>query len=229
VFQYLGFETVEKHIVVDEFPYTLDVVLHEKPNTLDEVVLNAGENPANAIIRKAIAHRKENKAKIKAYTADFYSRGTWTIEDAPEKILGQKVDYNQGNLALDSTRSGIIYLSETRSEIKYKAPDDFHEHVIASKVSGNDNGFSWNSAEEANFSFYENTVPLNKNMISPIADYAFNYYTYELASAFYDKHGRLINKIKVIPKRPANPVFSGYIYIAEESWEIYGIELTTTG
>ena len=33
----------------------------------------------------------------------------------------------------------------------------------------------------------------------------------------------------MIPKRPKDRVFSGIIYILEDSWEIYGIELTTTG
>src|SRR5690606_42107523 len=56
---------------------------------------------------------------------------------------------------LDSTRTGIIYLSETISEIAYQKPDKFTEKIIASKVSGNDNGFSFNSAQSANISFYE--------------------------------------------------------------------------
>src|SRR5699024_1326365 len=58
---------------------------------------------------------------------------------------------------------------------------------------------------------------------------AFNYYKYKLISVNYDEYGHLINKIEVIPKRPADRVFSGIIYIVEDSWEIYGINLKTTG
>lgn len=145
----------------------------------------------------------------------------------PEKILGQEIGDLGGGL--DSTRSGIIYLSETISEISYRAPDDFKEKIVASKVSGNDNGFSLNSAQESDFSFYRNTVDINAKIVSPLADYAFNYYNYRLEGVFYSDNGELINKIEVQPKRPKDRVFSGFIYIVEDSWQIYGVELRTTG
>ncbi|MFC0579682.1 DUF5686 and carboxypeptidase regulatory-like domain-containing protein [Mesonia mobilis] len=227
VYQFLGYKTQKKQANIQSFPYTINVSLAEESTSLEEVVINSDENPADRVIRKAIANRKKNLAKVEAYTADFYSRGIWKIENAPEKILGQEVGDLGGGL--DSTRSGIVYLSETKSKIKFKAPDDFHEKIIASKVSGDDNGFSLNSAQDADFTFYNNTIELNAELVSPIADYAFNYYDYKLEGIFYDDLGNLVNKIKVIPKRPKDRVFSGTIYILEDSWEIYGIELTTTG
>ena len=227
VYQFLGYKTQKKQVNIQSFPYTINVSLAEESTSLEEVVINSDENPADRVIRKAIANRKKNLAKVEAYTADFYSRGIWKIENAPEKILGQEVGDLGGGL--DSTRSGIVYLSETKSKIKFKAPDDFHEKIIASKVSGDDNGFSLNSAQDADFTFYNNTIELNAELVSPIADYAFNYYDYKLEGIFYDDLGNLVNKIKVIPKRPKDRVFSGIIYILEDSWEIYGIELTTTG
>src|SRR5690606_14018202 len=35
--------------------------------------------------------------------------------------------------------------------------------------------------------------------------------------------------IKVIPKRPNDRVWQGYVYIVEDDWELYGVELSTTG
>ena len=227
IFQYLGYKTLKKDISVADFPYQLDARLSEESTTLQEVVVSAGDNPANRIMRNAIEKRDFHKSKIQAYTADFYSRGLWRIKNAPEKILGQEVGDLGGGL--DSTRSGIVYLSETISEITYKAPDDFKEKIIASKVSGNDNGFSLNSAREATISFYNNTISLNNELISPLADYAFNYYNFELEGAFYNDRGNLVNKIRVIPKRSKDRVFSGHIYITEDNWQLFGVELKTTG
>lgn len=227
VFQFLGFESVRRKVEIDQFSYNLDVELKAETTSLDEVTVIAGENPANEIMRNAIATRVENLSRLKQYTADYYSRGLWRIENVPERILGQEIGDLGGNL--DSTRSGIIYLSETISEIAYRAPNDFKERIIASKVSGNDNGFSLNSAQESNFSFYNNTIDLNAKIVSPVADYGFNYYDYKLEGAFYEESGQLINKIEVTPKRPNDRVFSGFIYIVEDSWQIYGIELETTG
>ena len=227
IFQFLGFQTFKKTVDIKKLPFRLDVQLISETTNLEEVTINSKDNPAFRIIRNAIASRKENLAKIEQYTANYYSRGLWRIKNAPEKILGQDIGDLGGGL--DSTRSGIIYLSETISEITYRAPDDFKEKIIASKVSGNDNGFSLNSAEESNFSFYNNTVNINAEIVSPIADYAFNYYDYKLEGIFYDSDGHLINKVQVIPKRPKDRVFNGFIYIVESSWQIFGTELKTTG
>lgn len=225
VFKFLGFETETKTLGANAA--YLEIQLNEKVTSLDDVLISTSEDPAYDIIQNAIAQRKENLAKIKAFKAEFYSKGIWEIKNAPEKILGQEVGDLGGGL--DSTRSGVVYLSETVSKIVFKAPNQFKENVIASKVSGDDNGFSFNSAEDFNFSVYENTLNLGNNLVSPIADFAMNYYDYELVGTFYDSDKFLVNKIKVIPKRPNDIVFSGHIYIIEDTWEVFGVELKTTG
>lgn len=227
VYQFLGFETLRKKISISSFPWRQDIKLTATTTDLEEVTINSNENPADKIIRKTIDQREENLARIKHFSADYYSRGLWRIKNAPEKILGQDIGDLGGGL--DSTRSGIVYLSETISKINFSAPNDFREEILASKVSGNDNGFSLNSARESEFSFYENTIDLNAKIVSPIADYAFNYYTYTLEGVFYDASGQMINKIRVSPKRPKDRVFYGLIYIVEGSWQIYGLSLDTTG
>lgn len=226
VFQFLGFKTLSKTVTPSQYPFIVNAQLEEESVSLDEVVLNTSEDPAYRIIRETIARRKENLDKIAEYEADFYSRGVWRVKDVPEKVLGQEVGDFEG--ALDSTRTGIVYLSETISEIAYKKPNDFKEKIIASKVSGNDNGFSFNSAREANFSFYENTVDLNAAIVSPIANDALGYYRYTLDGIFYEG-GKLINKIKVTPRRPNDRVWKGSIYIVEDDWQLYGVELSTNG
>ncbi|MBX2827616.1 MAG: DUF5686 and carboxypeptidase regulatory-like domain-containing protein [Flavobacteriaceae bacterium] len=226
VFQFLGYTTTRKEITITQFPYQLNVALPQAALSLEEVVISTNEDPAYRIIREAIKKRKENLDRISAYTAKFYSRGLWRVKDAPEKILGQ--DVGDFNGALDSTRTGIIYLSETISEISYQRPNDFRERILASKVSGNDNGFSFNSAQDANFSFYENSLSLNTAIVSPIGGNALGYYRYQLDGVFYEGN-KLINKIIVTPKRPKDRVWKGVIYIVEDDWQFYGVELTTNG
>ena len=227
IFQFLGYKTIAKEVTIESFPHILNVSMSEESVSLDEVVLsNNGEDPAYRIIRETIARRKENLAKISQFTADFYSRGLWKVQNAPLKIMGQDLGELEGTL--DSTRSGIIYLSESISEISYRKPDDFRGRIIASKVSGNDNGFSFNSAQEANFSFYENTVDLNTAIVSPIGNSALSYYKYRLDGVFYEG-AKLINKIEVTPRRPNDRVWQGFIYIVEDDWQLYGVEITTNG
>ncbi|SDS52714.1 CarboxypepD_reg-like domain-containing protein [Formosa sp. Hel1_31_208] len=227
VFQFLGYKTVKKNVDIQSFPYTLDALLTDEEISLNEVVINAEENPANIIIRKAVAKRKENQDKIKSYKSDFYSRGLIRIKDAPEKILGAEVGDLGGGL--DSSRSGVIYLSETISKLEFLRPNKLKEKILASKVSGDDNGFSFNNAIDVNFDLYNNTVEIGNQIITPIANNAFGYYKYQLEGVFYDDRAHLINKIKVTPRRPNDPVFEGYIYIVEDQWTIYAAELDLTG
>lgn len=227
VFQFLGFKTQTKTVEIKEFPHNLDITLLEENISLNEVVISSKENPANRIIRAAIAERKAQLEKINSFSADFYSKGIIRLKDVPNKFLGQEVGDLDG--VLDSTRSGILYLSETVSKLNYEKPDKLSEKIIASKVSGDSNGFSFNNASDVDFNFYNNTINLNSDIVSPIADYAFNYYTYKLEGVFYDNGGRLISKINVFPRRENDRVFSGVIYIVEDQWEIYGLELSVTG
>lgn len=227
LFQFLGFATTRKTIEVSEFPHQLDVALAEETYTLQEIVINPKDNPADRIMRSAIANKKANSEKTSRYTADFYSRGIFRIKDAPKAVLGQKLD--MFDEVLDSTRSGILYLSETVSKVVYQKPDKLKETIIASKVSGNDNGFSFNNAASANFDIYDNNVPLYINIVSPVSDEAFGYYKFRLESTFIDENERTINKIKVTPKRPNEPVMDGYIYIVDDSYAIYACDLSVTG
>ncbi|MBR9913984.1 MAG: carboxypeptidase-like regulatory domain-containing protein [Algicola sp.] len=227
VFQYLGYKTVKKEVDISSFPFTLDATLIDEEISLNEVVINSEENPANIIIRKAIAQRDINLNKIKSYAADFYSRGLIRIKDAPETFMGQDMGDLGGGL--DSTRSGVIYLSETISKLQFLRPNKLKEKIIASKVSGNDNGFSFNTAIDVEFELYDNTITLGNKIVSPIANNAFGYYRYQLEGVFYDDRGNLINKIKVTPRRENDPVFEGLIYIVEDQWTIYAAELDITG
>lgn len=227
VFQYLGYKTLKKNVTIKSFPFTLDAVLVEEDISLNEVIVNSEENPANSIIRNTINNRKKVLKKLSKYTSDFYSRGVIQIKNAPEKILGQEVGDLGGGL--DSTRSGIIYLSETISKLKYQSPKPLKEKIIASKVSGDDNGFSFNNASDVNFNFYKNTFELGTQVVSPISDMAFNYYRYKLEGVFYDDKNNLINKIKITPKRENDKAFSGYVYIVEDQWNLYAVDVNIRG
>ena len=213
VFQYLGYKTFKKIVTIEQFPFELNVSMADENFTLNEVVINKKDNPAMAIIKNAIVSRKENTDKTARFTADFYSRGMLKLKNLPKKIMGVKVDLDddiQSNL--DSTGTGTVYLSETFSKLTYQKPNDLKEIITASKVAGNDRGFSYNTARNTYYDFYDDTVKFNINLISPIANNAFSYYKYKLESSFFDANNQLINKIKIIPRRDNEPVFEGYIY-----------------
>ena len=227
LYQYIGYKTHKQVVTLNNAVQIIDVIMYDEDIQLNEVIISAKNNPATNIIKKAIASRKENSKKTAQFTADFYSRGIFRVKDLPKTIMGQKLD--MFDEIIDSTRSGILYLSETVSKITFQKPDKMKEVIVASKVSGNNNGFSFNNAAQVNFDLYENYLEFDINVVSPIADGAFSYYTYKLDGSFLDEYNQKINKIKVTPKRDNEPSMTGYIYIVDDSWAVYAADLSIKG
>lgn len=227
VYQFIGFKTYKENIKVGNEIVVKNITLEAESYAMPEVVISANaEDPAYAIIRKAQDKRKYYQQLIQNYECDAYVRGFNKMLKAPEKILGVEVGDMDG--ALDSTRQGVIYLSESVSKL-YSYKGNKKEVMYSSKISGNDQGYSFNSAKEMEFNFYDNMIDLeSKKIISPIGLGAMSYYKYKLEGAKYDDNGQLVNKIKVTPKDEYGPAFFGHIYINEDIWNINSLELGLT-
>jgi len=212
--------------------FNLDVSLAPAVFQLADVIVTAGgEDPAYEVIRNAIRKRKAHLREADEYSTDVYIKGMQKMLAAPKKFLGRNIDDLSKELGLDSNRTGILYLSESESRLSYMQPDSYHEEMISSKVSGSNRAFSFNRASEININFYENIITMgglsNRPFISPIAENALFYYDYKLIGTSME-NGELVNKIELIPKRGADPVFRGNIYIIEDSWRIHSSDLFIT-
>jgi len=226
VFKFIGFKTEIKSLDKVYPENILNVVLLKESYSLREVVVTAGEDPAYAIMRNAIAKRKFYHDQVEAYSCKAYIKGQQRLLKWPKKILGQEVLVEQ---FLD-TVTKIIYLSESVSEFSFSKPDRFREEMISSKVSGSNKAFSWNQASDMQFDFYENLIRTEvtpRGVVSPIAANAMFYYRYLLEGS-YEESGVTVHKIKVIPKRNYDPVFRGTIYIQDSAWRIHAADLYLT-
>ncbi len=225
VFKYIGYKTLVKQIVLQNGQARVDVQMLQEEYRLAEVVVSGEEDPAYAIIRKAIKKRKYHYNLVKGYECDVYLKGLQELLSAPDKIFGFTVNFDG---SLDSNNAGIVYLSESQSKFYFEKPDKVKEVMIASKVSGNSQTFSWNSASDFMVDFYKNSLDADflseRVFFSPIAENAMLFYKYQLEGVFIED-GRMINKIKVIPKRKNDPVYRGWIYIVDELWNIHSADL----
>lgn len=225
VFRYVGYKTLKKNIEVSTENILLDASLEPQQYQLSEVTIASdAEDPAYAIIRKAIKKRKQYLTEVKEYTSDVYMKGMQKVTSYPKKFLGQDIDLGP----YMDTATGIIYLSESVSRLAFRQPDKRREEMISSKVSGDSKGFSFNQASLLLFNFYENNIAFTKRgLVSPIAATAMLYYHYRLEGTFAES-GLLIHKIEVIPIRKYDPVFRGYIYIMDDTWRIHSADLMVT-
>ncbi|HTE01315.1 MAG TPA: DUF5686 and carboxypeptidase regulatory-like domain-containing protein [Mucilaginibacter sp.] len=210
----------------------VDVTLASEVYELNAVTIHAkGEDPAYAIIRKAIKKRKEHLSEVKAYTADVYIKGLQKLLAAPKKFMGADIDKLGREIGLDSNRRGIVYLSESESKVSYQYPGQLREEMISSKFSGSNRMFSFNRASDSKVNFYDNFQNWdglsNRPLMSPVGDNALFYYRYKLMGTSTE-NGVVINKIRVTPRRGHDPCFEGYIYIVDGSWHIYAVDLFIT-
>lgn len=231
LYKAIGFQQQGREIDLTE-NLTVNVQLNTAAYQLKDVIVRAGgEDPAYAIIRKAIRKRKTYLNEVDAYTCEVYLKGLQRSLGAPKKFLGQNIDNMAKQIGLDSNRKGIVYLSESESKLTVMKPDLVHEEMLSSKVSGSNRAFSFNRAGEIKVNLYENFQAYqgisNRPLISPIADNALNYYNYKWLGTT-EENGETINKIQVIPKHSFEPVFSGMIYIIDDSWRINSFDLQIT-
>lgn len=224
VFRHIGYKTEIRAINVRENELELNVKMGVEAMQLAEIQISSKDkDPAYAIIRAAQKKRKFYLNQVKKYDCDVYIKGMNYLEDVPEKILGQDIHIE----GLDENRSGIVYLSESVSKLYYKAPK-YKEVMISSKVSGDNQSFSWNSALDFALNLYENSISMGglseRDFISPIASTALFYYRYRYIGEF-EENGITVNKIQVIPRAKGAPLFKGYIYIQEDTWRIHATQL----
>ena len=229
IFKAIGFKTTERTVQVNN-NIVANQILAVESYTLNSVTIRSdAEDPAYEIIRKAIKNRKKHLNEVNSFTTEVYIKGLQKLVGAPKKFFGFDI---QKTLQLDSNRKGILYLSESQSAFSYQRPNKIKEEMVSSKVSGNNNAFSYNKASDMIINFYENLLLegsglSSRSFVSPIADNALFYYKYKLLGTT-EENGVTINKIEVTPRRKNDPAFRGMVYIADDSWRLMGTNLHLT-
>ena len=224
---YVGFEAVEKKIKIipGQDTLLLPFVLAKQVYLLNDVVVRSkGEDPAYAIIRKAIKKRPDYLNEIKKFSAEVYIKGQLVLNDYPKSIFGKSL--TPGNF--DTVKTRILFLSETVSDYYVDVPNKERIEVKSSKVSGRSNGFGLSNPQI--ISFYQNNIDLGNGLnprgfVSPIADGALGFYNYKFEGTFYE-NGIEISRIRVLPKRKYEPLFTGIINIIENDWRIHSVQLS---
>lgn len=223
VYQYVGYKAQADTVTVATEPVERNITLQPDVYSLNEVVVRASDkDPAYAIMHEAIARRSYHRHEAAAYNCRVYTKGLGRLSKVPNRVLGIKVN---------DVKPGIVYLSETVSEVTFRQPNKTHERMLSSKVSGDTKGFSFNRASRVNFNFYDNLLRIpglsERAFISPVAANAMLFYRYKLIGTS-EENGQLVNKIKVTPIRKNDPAFTGYIYILDNSYRLHSTSLKLT-
>ena len=220
IFQGLGFEKTELKVKVSDRLVNNNIVLKKQAYRIKEVrIYSGGEDPAYPIMRKAISLAPYYQRQTKQYKAEVYIKGSLLMKKIPKLLLKMmKSDDRPVEIEVGKT-----YTMESMNEIEFTAPDTYRHTVISSRSTFPESGNS-DVMAYLSYSFYE---PTQDMAISPLAPNAFSYYKFVYEGFFYEGDVA-VNKIKVIPKRPSQQTYSGYIYIVDKLWNIHSIDVTNT-
>ncbi len=220
IFQYLGFKNGMKAFTIENKVEVFDAVLEEQVFNLGEVRIGSrDEDPAYTIMRRAIAKSRYHFLQVESFKAKAYSKSSFVVTDLPLEFLYKK---ELKEVEKESNfKKGVPILNETVSEVTFRQPNNYHQRIIASRNS-QDQNFS-NANAYFLTSFYQPTVV---GAVSPLSPRAFSYYKFEYQGSFRE-NGVEVNKIKVIPKSYGEGVYRGTIQIIENEWSIYRLDLET--
>lgn len=216
----LGFKQIEKTVVVKSGEITdVNIVLQETPFALKEVTVSKQEDPAYAIMRKAIEKAPLYVGAVNSYIADVYIKGNGEILKVASMI--DRLAKKEEGIKLSELKNQL-FVQESFSEIEFTSPDKYKQTVKAFSSSIPDNLDSKDALPVMRSSLY---MPKNEMFVSPLHPQAFFYYRFRY-EGFIENDGMVVNKIKIEPKMKDPILYSGYIYIADDTWHIHSAKLT---
>ncbi|MBS1507796.1 MAG: carboxypeptidase-like regulatory domain-containing protein [Bacteroidetes bacterium] len=217
------------------------IALRPSSTQLQELTITATEleNPAFAIIRKAVAHKKEHDPlNLKSYRYISYNKFLITMSepskraDSTVKALRSRPDSvklkkNQKNfLSFDSLlQTTHLFLSESVTEKQVINPDKEKEKLLALQVSGFKSPLFTNVATDYQpFSFYNDHISLlGKDFINPVSRGTFGRYDFQL----YDTSYLNQDTVFIIHFRPKSKTFfnglKGVISICTDGYAIKNV------
>jgi len=213
-FQFLGHTTSTRTVNLTSGYINLDVTLSSQAVQLPVVTITTStEDPAYAIMRKAIASARYYRMLVKNYETTVYIKGFGEIK------IPKLIRTLAASQPLDTAE---YFLLETVSRNYYTYPNTYRQEVISSRSNESDTG-RVGVNQFVNASIYD---PMFAGVVSPLSPSAFGFYRFKLKNAFLDGNHE-INQISVIPRSRGANVFEGDIYIVDGQWSVYSFNLKT--
>lgn len=239
---YIGYKKRTKKLERNK-TQTINFQLEEEITTLQEIVFDAGENPAFAILRSVVDNKNKNdKRRLSAYEYDTYTKVEIDVDNMSDKFRNRKV-IKKITQVLDSVEviAGEdgkpvlpMFISESVSKFYFRDnPRLRYENILKSKINGLGiqdgtliTQFIGTSFQEYNF--YQNWLNIvSKDFVSPIADGWRIYYNYDLTDSLYIGNDYCY-RLDFFPKSPQDLAFTGTIWITKKEWALKQVDATVT-
>lgn len=222
----------------------LDITLSVRVRNLDSVEIRAGKkDPAYAIIKQMIEHKKAYKQQFTTYRAKTYHKNTLRADTLPKANDPEMTGVKSGMDAFVESRSTVFFEAPN----KYKTVVDAYRNLTPGKgtdgiqisfgaeggggvtEAGNPYLF-YQDVAEANFNFYDNLMLAeglsDRQLVSPLHSTLWQLsYRYHLDST-YLQDGKVHYRISIKPRNSQGPYFTGSFVVVDREWAFRSISVS---
>lgn len=230
----LGYDNFEKK-TSGETGQKINFVLKSSDFTLDEVVVLAGENPANEVVRQIIKNKPNNRVEsLDAFQCETYSKLELDVVNLDKEMRNTKL-FKQFDFIFDYVDTVSdekpflpVYIVEQVDDYYYQKDEgEIKEITKAQRTSGASNATVVEFINKARdrFSIYDNWIPvMEKQFVSPFSNQGLLYYEYYILDSAYIE-GQWSRKLKFKPKRKQEKTFYGDFWVADTSFAIQRVNM----
>jgi hypothetical protein len=237
--QYMGYVSLTKAVVKNKFQY-IDFELKPLSFDLREVVIVAGENPAEIILKKVIRNKElNNREKYLSFNYSAYSKIQIDANNFSSKLKDRAI-MRPFRFIFDNVDTSVIngkaylpvFLTETLSDVYFRGnPATYREIIRASIISGTRNKSMSQLIGDSyqRINIYDNYHDLfQKNFVSPVANFGLAYYRYYLIdSGFVDNNW--CYHIMFKPRRSQELTYTGNFWVHDTTFGIKKVDMRITG
>ena len=232
---FLGYITVSKKFAKNKFQ-TINFELMPNKFNLAAVEIHPGRNPAEILLEKILANRKNNnREKLDAYQYEAYTKIQFDANNINDKFRNRRifkpfqfVFENMDTSTVNGKAYLPIFLSETLSDIYFrKDPKAEKEYIKASKISGIENASISQFLGDMiqNINIYDNYIDVfQKNCINPVGSLGLAFYKYYLIdSSFLDN--QWCYQVMFKPRRIRELTFTGKFWVHDTTFAIKKVDM----
>lgn len=200
VFSMIGYNKHRDTIVVQNDSVQRNVFLSPADALLQEVVVTA-QTPANVLMRKVLAHKKQQQDSLQTYSYLLYSK---FVASADTLTAGR---------ASGNGDTSIIAILESYSRGWFAAPNRYFNEIVQRRQSANIPPQANLVAFGTNINAYDDYVTiLGEEIATPFHTDALDFYDFAIAREYRDNNGSTIVRLILTPSG-GRKLFSGTIDI----------------
>jgi hypothetical protein len=191
---------------------------------LGEVVVVAGENPANEIVRRVVSRRPQHDPSyLNSYRCTIYNKVV--IDLKADTAVVENTEATKRYQAIEElSHTQHLLLMESVTERKYLAKNQLEDKVVANKVSGWERtDLTLLATSIQPFSFYEPYLDLfDIRLLNPISPHSEAHFYFSLQDTLY-MGGDTLFCIGFKPLRPSQPALRGVLYVHAASYALQNV------